>query len=46
MLSKFVKATSLVLLLALVAAAETTIPKGTHITVRLESAISSGSARS
>lgn len=46
MLSRLFRTSSLVLLLALVAAAETTIPKGTHITVRLESAISSGSARS
>ena len=46
MLSRLMKASSLVLLLAVVAAAETTIPKGTHITVRLESAISSGTAHS
>ncbi|MBV8477508.1 MAG: hypothetical protein JO266_20635 [Acidobacteria bacterium] len=46
MLSKLWKANFLVLLLAVLAAAETTIPKGTPITVRLESAISSASARS
>jgi hypothetical protein len=46
MLSRFAKASSLVLLLAVVAAAEITIPKGTAITVRLESAITSSTARS
>ncbi|HET7207152.1 MAG TPA: hypothetical protein VFI95_11310 [Terriglobales bacterium] len=46
MLSRVLKASSLVLLLAVVAAAETTIPAGTRITVRLESALSSASARS
>ena len=44
--SRLLKASFLVLLLAAVALAETTIPKGTRITVRLESAISSGTARS
>lgn len=46
MLSRLSKVSSVVLLLALMAAAETTIPKGTPITVRLESAVSSASARS
>jgi hypothetical protein len=46
MLSKIFRVSSFVLLLATLAAAEVTIPAGTRVTVRLESAISSGSAHS
>ena len=46
MLSKIFRASSFLLLLATLAAAEVTIPAGTRVTVRLESAISSGSAHS
>ncbi len=46
MLSRMFKASLLLVLLATLAAAEITVPAGTRITVRLESAINSGSARS